>query len=100
MQRIAQRTFEPAAIQSVIGLQMPDRRLNGLAQAQPALLLRAQALELAAMNDLRTGVVRVHATEPEIDHHLLEDTAHILRYVFRLLQHRDQRFAARPVGLC
>jgi hypothetical protein len=63
---------------------VPDRRLDGLASTQPALLLRTQALELAAVNDLRVRVVGVHAAEPQIDHDVLELDRHVLRQVRRL----------------
>jgi diguanylate cyclase (GGDEF)-like protein len=49
---------QPATIHAVIGLQVPDRRLDGLAPTQPAPVLPTQALELAAVNDLLVGVVR------------------------------------------
>ena len=50
------------------------------------LLLRGQALELAAVDDLHAGVVGVHAAEPQVDHDLLELDRHVLQQVGRLLQ--------------
>ena len=57
VQRIAQHALEPATIQPVIRLQMPDRRLHRLAPLQPASLLLTQALVTAPVNDLHTRVV-------------------------------------------
>jgi hypothetical protein len=49
MQRVAQRAVQPTAIHAVVVLQVSDRRPDGLALAQPAILLRTQAIELALM---------------------------------------------------
>ena len=40
LHRIAQRALQPAAVYPVIGLEVSDRRLDGLVPTQPALLLR------------------------------------------------------------
>ena len=93
MQRITQRALQPAPIHPVIGLQVPDGRLDRLAPAQPALLLRTQALVPASVNDLLVGVLGIHATKPQIDHDLLELDRVVLQQVRRLLQHRAQDVA-------
>jgi hypothetical protein len=72
VQRIAQRTLQPASVHTVIRLQMPDGRLDGMAPSQPRLLLRVQALELAAVDDVLAGVGGADAPEARIRHHDLE----------------------------
>jgi hypothetical protein len=88
MQRIAQRALQPAAIHPVIRLQVSGRGLDGLTPTQPAILLRTQALVLAAVNDLLVAVVSAHAAEAKIGDDLSDRDTQALRYVCRLLQHR------------
>ncbi len=90
VQRITQRALQPAAVQPVIGFHVSDRRLDRLAPAQPAFVSKAQALELATMDDLLAGVVIVHTPEAQIGDDVGDVDAHILRYVGCLLQHRAQ----------
>ena len=79
LHRIAQRALQSAAVYPVIGLEVSDRRLDGLAPTQPALLLRTQALELASVDDLLVGVVSVHAAQAKIGDDLPDCDAQVLR---------------------
>lgn len=59
-------------------------------------MLRVQALELALVNDLLVGIVSVHATKPQIGHHVLE--VQILHQIGGLLQHGAQDVAVVGVA--
>ena len=61
--------------------------LYGLAPAQPGLLLRGQALELAPVDDLLAGVVGVYAPEAQVRHHDLDLHRHVLQQVAGLFEH-------------
>ena len=93
MQRIAQRTLQPAAIHAVIGLQVPYGRLHCGAAFEPSLLLLAQTLELATVNDLLIGVVRIYTAKAQIDHDVFDRDSNVLRQVGSLLQYGTQNVA-------
>ena len=52
MQRIAHGALQPAPIHPVIGLRVADQRLDRLAPFQQPLLVVAERLVLAAVDDL------------------------------------------------
>ncbi len=78
MQRITQRALKPAAIHAVIGLQVPDGRFYGTAPLEPVLLLLAQSLELAPVNDLLVRVVAIHPAKAQVDHHVFDLGGNVL----------------------
>ena len=53
VQRIAERTLQPAPIHAVVGLGVSDQRLDGLTALEQSFLVIAERLVLAPMDDLR-----------------------------------------------
>ena len=76
------RALQPAPIQPVVGLRVPDGRLQRLAPLQPAPLLLAQALVAAPMDDLHAGVVGIDrfAPEPQVGYDLFDRHAGLARF--------------------
>ena len=99
MQGIAQCAFEPAAIHAVIRLQVANGRLHRCSPFEPALLLLAQTLEFASVNDLPVRVVGVHAAKAQIDHDVFERDGNVLRQIGCLLQDRAQDVAVVGVAV-
>ena len=86
MQCIAHSTLQPAPVHPVIGLRVPDQRLDRLAPLEQPLLVVGQRLVLAAVNDLHARVVSVHAAVAEVDDDLLGASPLVLQQVARLLE--------------
>ena len=61
MQRITHRTLEPTPVHPIIGLRVTGQRLDGPAPLEQALVMIAERLMLAMMDDLHARVVGVHA---------------------------------------
>lgn len=78
VQGVAERALQPAAIHTVVRLQVPNGWLYRCSPLEPALLLFAQTLEFSSVNDLFVGVTGVHTTKPQIDHDVFDLEAHVL----------------------
>lgn len=72
---------------------MPNSRFHRLPALEPAPLLSAQTLVLAAMNDLHRGVVRIHAPESQVDRRFFRSASHVFQQDCRLLQLGGQKVA-------
>ena len=83
MKRIAHRTLKPAPVHPVIGLRVPDQRLDRLAPLEQPLLVIAERLVLAAVDDLHARVVGVHAPVAQVDDDLLGASPQVLQQVAR-----------------
>src|ERR1035437_343031 len=79
VQGVAERTLQPAAIHTVIRLQVPNGWLHRCSPLEPALLLCAQTLEFAPVNDLFVGVGGVHTAKTQADHDMFDLEALVLR---------------------
>ena len=90
MQRIAHRPLQPAAVHPMVCLGVSDQRLDRLAPFQQALVLIAQRLVLAPVDDLNARVVGVHPPVAQVDDDLLGRTPLVLQQVGGLLQLRAQ----------
>ena len=86
MQRIAHRTLQPASIHPVVGLGVADQRLDGLAALEQALLVIAERLVLAAVDDLHARVVGVYAPVAQVDDDLFGRAPGVLQQVGGLLE--------------
>ena len=81
VQRVAHAAFEPTAAHSVVGLEVPDGRLNGLAALEPFALVFAHCFVAPPVNDFNTRVGRVHlfATVAQINNDLLGFDPNVFR---------------------
>ena len=86
MQRIAHSTLQPAPIHPVVGLGVADQWLDRLAPLEQALLVIAERLVLAAVDDLHARVVGVHAPVAQVDDDLLGRASQVLQQIGGLLE--------------
>ena len=78
VQRVAQRTLQRIVSHTVIKHQMPDGKLCSCSTFEPSLLLLAQTLELAPVNDLLIRVVGIPTAKSQIGHDVLELDGNVL----------------------
>ena len=86
MQRISRHTLQPAPVHAVVGLGVANQRLDGLGSLEQALVVIAEQLVLAAVDDLHARDVGVQAPVAKVDDNLLGSVTQVLRQVGGLFQ--------------